>query len=722
MMIAILVLLFFIAAGQFDAEIVYADEAEYIEGVDSEIIIDNQDEIVEVAAEPEVVVEAAEVETEAEVKAEVAEVAAEAEMPVAATTESVVETEVLAEAAEVAEEVTAEEPAADEVTTEVTEEVVEETVDEVTTVGVTTEVVTTTEEVVEEPTAEEPAEPTAEEPATDEPAVVTDIQPAMSDEIIIDSLITDSNETVTVSSFDALGDRNYEMSVDRLSGYNRYETSLEIAEALKSELGVSTFDNVVIATGEAYPDALSGAYFAKTKSAPIILISDATSEKILDYVRENLSWDGGVYILGGDSAVSAKVETALNNISNNVKRLAGADRYGTNLAILEELDARYMDEMAVVSGRSYADALSASGVRLPLLLVGNRFNAAQEEFLNNGVYKDFYIIGGPAAVNEDVAWELDYYWGDIYRVAGEDRFETSVAVAKEFFSNFESEVLLTNGNNFPDGVSGGALAQIKEVPLILSSNDAAIRIRDYLLSVGTELITALGGEQALQTEAITTIPEGEEPRPINPISIEDGELLHGIDVSVFNGHIDWDLVANDGIDFAIVRVGGRFGATGLLYDDIYARQNLAGAQSAGLMVGAYYFTQAVSEAEAIQEANYIINAVKGFNMTLPLVIDTEYLGDSRHDYLPASQRTSVVRAFCDRIREAGYEAMIYASRDWLENELYMDELDDIPVWVAEWAPTCNYEGDYAMWQYTDSGWVDGIDGYVDMNFLYGGRL
>lgn len=715
MMIAILVLLFFIAAGQFDAEIVYADEAEYIEGVDAETIIDNQDEIVEVAAEPEVVVEAA----------EVAEVATEAEAPAEAA-------EVVETAEEVATEIVKEDPAAEET-------VVEETVVEEITV-VTSEVVepavvdVTTEETVveptveeptvatEEPTTEEPAEPTTEEPATDEPAIVTDIQPAMSDEIIIDSLITDSNETVTVSSFDALGDRNYEMSVDRLSGYNRYETSLEIAEALKSELGVSTFDNVVIATGEAYPDALSGAYFAKTKSAPIILISDATSEKILDYVRENLSWDGGVYILGGDSAVSAKVETALNNISNNVKRLAGADRYGTNLAILEELDARYMDEMAVASGRSYADALSASGVRLPLLLVGNRFNAAQEEFLNNGVYKDFYIIGGPAAVNEDVAWELDYYWGDIYRVAGEDRFETSVAVAKEFFSNFESEVLLTNGNNFPDGVSGGALAQIKEVPLILSSNDAAIRIRDYLLSVGTELITALGGEQALQTEAITTIPEGEEPGPVNPISIEEGELLHGIDVSVFNGHIDWDLVANDGIDFAIVRVGGRFGATGLLYDDIYARQNLAGAQSAGLMVGAYYFTQAVSEAEAIQEANYIINSVKGFNMTLPLVIDTEYLGDSRHDYLPVSQRTSVVRAFCDRIREAGYEAMIYASRDWLENELYMDELDDIPVWVAEWAPTCNYEGDYAMWQYTDSGWVDGIDGYVDMNFLYGGRL
>ena len=556
-----------------------------------------------------------------------------------------------------------------------------------------------------------------------EPVEITIERQAESDEIIFDQKmpgdneITDSMVVELTSSYEATAsNESTGVSVARLFGDNRYETSIEIADELKKELGISTFNNIVIATGESYPDALSGAYLARTKSAPILLVSENSANMVANYIRQNLSQNSGtVYILGGEQAVSKRIESAVSAYADVVRRINGNNRFETNLEILREVDANGIGEMAVVSGSSYADALSASALDMPLMLAGKYMTESQAGYLDYGrMWKDIYIIGGTSAVSESFESSLNYF-GDVERIAGENRYETSAKVAERFFSESD-EAIVTSGANFPDGVSGGPLAQAKRVPLLLISNDVNQYVINYLHKAGVTLAIGLGGEKAFSSNALKA-----EPTVIvkKPSRVTDGDIHQGIDVSVFNGIIDWELVAEDGIEFAFVRVGGRFGATGFIYDDHLARQNMAGAITEGLSVGAYFFTQAVTTAEAVQEAKYLLDTIDGFNMALPLVIDTEYLGGGRHDAITTEERTSIVRAFCDTIREAGFEPMIYSNTSWLENQLNMDELSDIQVWVAEWSDYLSYEGDYVCWQYSETGYVDGINGDVDMNYWYG---
>ena len=192
----------------------------------------------------------------------------------------------------------------------------------------------------------------------------------------------------------------------------------------------------------------------------------------------------------------------------------------------------------------------------------------------------------------------------------------------------------------------------------------------------------------------------------------------GIDVSVFQGDIDWAQVKSSGIDFAFVRAGGRGGSSGKIYDDEKFFENVTGAISNGVHVGVYFFTQAVNAAEAVEEANYICNKTQGLNIDLPVVIDTEELyadGMScRHNNISVEVRTAVIKAFCEQVIARGYTPMIYGSTSWLEDMLDMSKLP-YDVWVAQYYKTCQYEGDYSFWQYTENGIVKGIDGYVDMN-------
>ena len=193
-----------------------------------------------------------------------------------------------------------------------------------------------------------------------------------------------------------------------------------------------------------------------------------------------------------------------------------------------------------------------------------------------------------------------------------------------------------------------------------------------------------------------------------------------IDVSVFQGYINWNKVKADGITAAIIRVGGRYGASGNLYTDSRGYENLKNAISAGLKVGVYYFTQAVNEREAIEEANFTINFIKEFkkNITMPVYIDTEYLDGGRHNFINRAQRTNVCKAFCETITKAGYKAGVYGSTSWLNDKIIMGDLDKYATWVAQYYSRCTYKGAYGMWQYTSSGRINGVSGNVDVNIGY----
>ena len=194
----------------------------------------------------------------------------------------------------------------------------------------------------------------------------------------------------------------------------------------------------------------------------------------------------------------------------------------------------------------------------------------------------------------------------------------------------------------------------------------------------------------------------------------------GIDVSKYQGNIDWGAVAASGINFAIIRVGYRGSASGALVQDPYFKKNISGATKAGIKVGLYFFTQAVNEAEAVEEASMAMSLASGYKVTYPIFIDTESASGGRANGLSKSARTAVVKAFCQTVRNGGYKAGVYASKSWYANQLNASALNGYCIWVAQYNSSCTYSGKYDMWQYSSKGSVSGIKGNVDMNISYTG--
>lgn len=201
--------------------------------------------------------------------------------------------------------------------------------------------------------------------------------------------------------------------------------------------------------------------------------------------------------------------------------------------------------------------------------------------------------------------------------------------------------------------------------------------------------------------------------------LEDENASFGIDVSKWNKEIDWEKVKAAGVDFAIIRCGYRGSKTGSLVEDPYFIKNIEGAQTAGIKVGVYFFTQATTEIEAVEEASMVLMLCKGYKLALPVFIDTEGAGgDGRADGLSVESRTAVCEAFCRTVENAGFNAGVYASKNWFENNLNTEHISDYTTWLAQYSRRATYEGDYDLWQYTSAGTVDGIGTRVDLNLCY----
>ena len=208
---------------------------------------------------------------------------------------------------------------------------------------------------------------------------------------------------------------------------------------------------------------------------------------------------------------------------------------------------------------------------------------------------------------------------------------------------------------------------------------------------------------------------------------EEIKDLNGIDVSAYNNNIDWAKVKNAGIDFAFIRIGYRGYESGKVVFDKKYEYNIKNAINNNIDVGVYFYSQATSVNEAIDEANFCINNVKGYNITYPIVFDSEYATSAREgraDNLSKSKRTEICIAFCETIKKAGYTPMIYASKSWFYDQLDMSKLSKYKIWVAHYTDNVNKKTDfkytYDIWQYTSKGKVQGIGSdYVDRNILYG---
>ena len=194
-------------------------------------------------------------------------------------------------------------------------------------------------------------------------------------------------------------------------------------------------------------------------------------------------------------------------------------------------------------------------------------------------------------------------------------------------------------------------------------------------------------------------------------------IRHGIDVSSHNGNVNWEEVRKSGkVDYAIIRAAYRGYESGRIVTDSKFERNIKNAEKNGIDIGLYFFTQAITEQEAVEEANYVLNLVRKHNVNVkyPIVIDTEYTPsrDGRADPLDVATRTAVCRAFCETIRNAGYTPAVYASRNWFYDNLNVNQLNNCDIWVAHYTGDVNRPTDYRyrynMWQYTSSGSVPGV--------------
>ena len=235
-------------------------------------------------------------------------------------------------------------------------------------------------------------------------------------------------------------------------------------------------------------------------------------------------------------------------------------------------------------------------------------------------------------------------------------------------------------------------------------------------------------------EGVSVRQTGQEDTLALPINVRKAEdfltdeyghiqyvgALAGVDVSAHQGAIDWARVKAAGVDFAIIRAAYRgYGVGGLIEDECF-RQNLEGARAAGVQVGLYFFSQAISEAEAEEEADYIVSLLGGEALDYPIYFDWEEVSEegSRTRNMGTYEVGNYALAFCKRITEAGYAAGVYFNQRYGYTIMQLEQLADYSFWLAEYREAPSFLYDFDVWQYTGQGTVDGIETIVDLDLFF----
>lgn len=204
--------------------------------------------------------------------------------------------------------------------------------------------------------------------------------------------------------------------------------------------------------------------------------------------------------------------------------------------------------------------------------------------------------------------------------------------------------------------------------------------------------------------------------------VENGQVVSykGIDVSKHQGKIDWPKVAADGVEFAFIRVALRGYGTGKLVEDEYFEENVKGAINAGIKVGVYVYSQAVSEEEVLEEAEFVLDKIAPYKIECPVVYDVEMVAgaDGRMNNLTSEERTKITALFCQTIENAGYKPMIYHNMEMAALKIDLKALEDYDKWFAYYNSNLYYPYQYDVWQYSEKGKIDGISGDVDLNISF----
>ena len=289
----------------------------------------------------------------------------------------------------------------------------------------------------------------------------------------------------------------------RLAGSDRYETSIKVAQELKKTMNVDKFDAAVVAYGDNYADALSGSYLAKVNNAPLLLINEHNMQGALDFIRNNVKAgkSSKVYLLGGRAVMPELMRTKLED-SYTVKRLSGDDRFATNIAILKEAGVNN-EEIIISSGYGFADSLAASATGRPILLVGDEMTSGQMAYLKSLKTRKYAITGGFKSVSRGIEGWLSSL-GSVSRVYGEDRYMTSLEIAKHFFKNPKS-VVIGYGDNFPDGLCGGVLAEKRGAAMLLINEYNFDFAKQYVKDNAIKDQVVLGGKRLISDDLLNYI-------------------------------------------------------------------------------------------------------------------------------------------------------------------------------------------------------------------------
>ncbi|WPC42232.1 cell wall-binding repeat-containing protein [Clostridium sp. JS66] len=306
------------------------------------------------------------------------------------------------------------------------------------------------------------------------------------------------------------------ISFKTLDGENRFYTSASIAQEYNY---TKSIDAVILAFGNDFPDALSGSMISNKYKAPILLCGKTESETstALNFIKSNLSSSKTVYILGGTGGIKLDVENSLKSYGYTVKRISGEDRFDTNIKVVDELNPSKGTPVVIASGDNFPDALSISSAaaskEYPLMLTSkdSLTEAAKRKLLEINPSK-LYVIGGIASISEKNLNQmknlLNLSSSDVIRLAGENRYETSLKIA-EFFNLNSDTAVIANGENFPDALSGSALAALKSSPIILVNNEDVSRQKTFIDNSSCSNLIFLGGEYSVNSKTKNALTQND---------------------------------------------------------------------------------------------------------------------------------------------------------------------------------------------------------------------
>ena len=294
----------------------------------------------------------------------------------------------------------------------------------------------------------------------------------------------------------------------RYEGPNRYSTATSIANKLKND----KFANVVISYGYDFPDALSGSVLASKVNAPILLVGNSVgnSSETLNFIKNNVSKSGTIYLLGGEGVVKNEIVNDLKNSGfTNFKRLGGSNRYETNALINKELNVPKGTPVAIASALNFPDALSISGAagknQMPIYLVGKDIRQDTLDRIREISPSTIYIAGGNSVVSTNIENALRGITNNVVRFDGSDRYDTSLKIANHFSKNTDN-ILVANALNFPDALSGSVLASKINAPIILVPAKGNVsKQKEFVDNNNVQHVIAVGGEDVVSKQVVNDL-------------------------------------------------------------------------------------------------------------------------------------------------------------------------------------------------------------------------